>query len=59
MWISTSIREAMDGELMTPSWLISGQVSDDLTEQEFTEAMEVKEVAQQEAKRAGFVAEKG
>ncbi|CAO2621854.1 Prohibitin 1 [Lemmus lemmus] len=58
------------GELITQRELVSRQVSDDLTERaatfgthltfgkEFTEAMEAKQVAQQEAERARFVMEK-
>ncbi|CAD7692465.1 unnamed protein product [Nyctereutes procyonoides] len=47
------------GELITQRELVSRQVSDDLTERaEFTEAVEAKQVAQQEAERARFVVEK-
>ncbi|CAO2644945.1 Prohibitin 1 [Lemmus lemmus] len=55
------------GELITQRELVSRQVSDDLTERaatfglildDFTEAVEAKQVAQQEAERARFVVEK-
>ncbi|KAK2084795.1 Prohibitin-1, subunit of the prohibitin complex (Phb1p-Phb2p) [Saguinus oedipus] len=46
------------GELTTQRKLVSRQVSDDLTEKEFTEEVEVKQVARQEAERARFVVEK-
>ncbi|CAO2585095.1 Prohibitin 1, partial [Lemmus lemmus] len=64
----TSVVARLDaGKLITQPELVSRQVSDDLTERaatfglildEFTEAVEAKQVTQQEAEKARFVVKK-
>nr|P86220.1 RecName: Full=Prohibitin 1 [Mesocricetus auratus] len=50
--IYTSIGEDYDERFDAGELITQRQVSDDLTEREFTEAVEAKQVAQQEAERA-------